>query len=196
MKKVIGITGGISSGKSTVCNILIELGYPVIDSDLISKELSKKGNSCYNAIIKAFGNDILLSNGEIDRKKLGSIIFNNQDMKKLLNNVTHPLILEEIKRNISLYNDGLVFVDIPLLYEANMRFLVDSVICVYLDRKTQITRLMNRDKIDKDYAIKKIESQMDLDMKKEMSEYVIDSSKSVLDTRENTLKIIEELKGE
>lgn len=196
MKRVIGITGGIASGKSTVCNVIMELGYPVIDSDLISKELSKKGNVCYNAIVEAFGNDILLVNGEIDKKKLGNIIFNNQSKKELLNNVTHPLILNEIKRNIGLYDDGFVFVDIPLLYEANMRFLFESVICVYLDRNTQITRLMNRDKIDRDYAIKKIESQMDLNLKKEMSEYIIDSSKSILDTRENTIKIIKELEGE
>lgn len=196
MKKVIGITGGIASGKSTVCNILIELGYPVIDSDVISRRLSQKGNSCYYAIVNNFGDDILLSDGNIDRKKLGSIIFNNKDKKELLNNVTHPLILEEIKRNIDLYDDGLVFVDIPLLYEADMRFLFDSVICVYLDKQTQITRLMNRDKIDFEYALKKIESQMDLKMKKELSEYVIDSSKSFLDTRENTLKIIKIIKGE
>ena len=92
MKKVIGITGGIASGKSTVCNILIELGYPVIDSDIISKRLSQKGNSCYYAIVNNFGDDILLSDGNIDRKKLGNIIFNNKDKKELLNNVTHPLI--------------------------------------------------------------------------------------------------------
>ena len=195
MRKVIGITGGISSGKSTVCKTIIELGYPVIDSDLISKELSKKGNACYNAIVLAFGYDILLDDLEIDRKKLSSIIFNDKSKKELLNSVTHPLILNEINKNILLY-DGIVFVDIPLLYEANMEFLCDKVVCVYLDKNTQIKRLIARDKIDKDYALAKINSQMDLEKKKDLADYLIDTSKSFSDTKENTIKIINEIKGE
>ena len=125
---------------------------------------------------------------------MGEIIFNNNDKKLLLNSVTHPLILNEIKRRINECDTELVFVDIPLLFESKMEFISDYVICVYVDRKTQITRLMKRDSIDVNYALAKINSQMDLEKKKELSDYVLDSSSTINQTKENTIEMIKKLK--
>ncbi len=100
MKKIIGITGGIASGKSTVCNYIRTLGYPVIDSDAIARELSQKGNSLYDAILSSFGVEYLDAKGEIDRHKLGSYIFKNSKARQHLNAITHPKIVEEIQKKI------------------------------------------------------------------------------------------------
>lgn len=196
MKKIIGITGGIASGKSFACNIIKKMGYPVIDADNISRDLSKKGNPCYWAIVNTFGEDYLLENKELDRQKLGKLIFNNPGKKELLNKITHPLILEEINRQISKINDGVLFLDIPLLFESKMEFLCEKIICVYVDRSLQIERLMKRDNIDKEFAISKINSQMDLEKKKNLADYVINSNVTLLEEEFQIKKIIEEIKGE
>ena len=197
MKRVIGITGGIASGKSNVSNICKSLGYNVIDSDSIAKELSKKDYPLYNAIVERFGKDYLDSNGELDRKKLGNLVFNNTAMKTVMDQISHPIIVEEIKNRIRNINDGLIFVDIPLLFEAKLEYLCDKIICVFLRKKLQVERLMVRDGIDEDYALAKIHSQMDLYMKKELSDYVIDSSGDFENTKQQVINVIEDiLKGE
>ena len=101
MKRVIGITGGIASGKSNVSNICKELGYEVIDSDSIVKELSEKNKPLYNAYLKEFGPDFLDLEGNLDKKKLGKLIFNNLELKKKMDKISHPIVVEEIKNRIS-----------------------------------------------------------------------------------------------
>ena len=192
MKKIIGITGGISCGKSSVTNIIKELGFTIIDCDKISYELTLKGNSIYNEILRVFGIDYLNNNQEIDRKKLGQLVFNNKDAKEKLNSISHPLIIEELKRQIGL-NNGIIFLEIPLLFETKLEYLCDVIICVYVDKETQIIRLMNRDNIDREFAIKKINSQMDLSVKKELSDYVIYNDKELNNTKEQIINIIKEL---
>lgn len=194
MKRVIGITGGIASGKSNVSNICKELGYEVIDSDSIVKELSEKNKPLYNAYLKEFGPDFLDLEGNLDKKKLGKLIFNNLELKKKMDKISHPLVVEEIKNRISNINDGLIFVDIPLLYEAKLEYLCDKVICVFLKKKLQVERLMARDGIDEDYALAKIHSQMDLYMKKSLADYVIDSKGSFEETKLQVENIINKLK--
>lgn len=191
---VIGITGGIASGKSYVSNVIKEQGYVVIDADIVSKELSETGNAVFNAIIKAFGKEYLDENGNLNRKALGELVFNDEKSLKLLNEISHPLIIEEIKRRVNESNDELVFVDVPLLYESNMEHLFDKIICVYLPKAIQIERLMNRDKISYEYAIKKIESQMNLEQKKNMADFVINSSNSFDYVKENVIELIKTLK--
>ena len=192
MKKIIGITGGISCGKSSVTNIIKELGFTIIDCDKISYELTLKGNSIYNEILRVFGIDYLNNNQEIDRKKLGQLVFNNKDAKEKLNSISHPLIIEELKRQIGL-NNGIIFLEIPLLFETKLEYLCDVIICVYVDKETQIIRLMNRDNIDREFAIKKINSQMDLSVKKALSDYVIYNDKELNNTKEQIINIIKEL---
>ena len=144
VKQVIGITGGIASGKSNVCSVIKNEGYQIIDSDQISRDFSKKDYPIYNEIIKAFGEDYLDDNLEINRKKLAKLIFHNNEAKEKLNSITHPIIIEEIKKQIELATDNIVFVEIPLLYEAKLEYLCDKVICVFLNKKTQVASLMER----------------------------------------------------
>ena len=192
--KVIGITGGIASGKSFVSSVIKKTGYPVIDADLISKELSQKGGAVYHAIIKTFGESYLDNNKEIDRQKLGSLIFNDKQAKGLLNSISHPLIVEEMERQIASAKSDLVFVDVPLLYESGLENMFDKIICVYLPRRIQIERLMNRDNISYEYAVKKIESQSSLEQKKAKADFVINSSNSFDYVESNVIELIKKLK--
>lgn len=196
MKQLIGVTGGIASGKSNVCNVIRNLGYKVIDSDAITHLLYQKGNSVYNAIINTFGKEYLDSNLEIDRKKLGKYIFSNEEAKNKLNSVTHPLILAKMKEEIDKSNDKIIFLDIPLLFEAKLEYLCDKIICVYLEESIQVQRLMERDHIDYDYAMLKIHSQMDLNIKKDKADYVIHSKGSLDETEALVKTIINEIEGE
>ncbi|MDE6408393.1 MAG: dephospho-CoA kinase [Anaeroplasmataceae bacterium] len=196
MKKVVGITGGIASGKSTVCQYLISLGYVVIDSDVISKALSQKGKPIYSAILEGFGPAYFLPNLELDRKKLGRYIFENPEAREKLNRITHPLIVEEMKNLIQKTEENLIFLDIPLLFEAKLSYLCDTIVCVYVDKATQLKRLIHRDGISKEYALAKIASQMSLDEKKSQSDFVIESKESFSETKENVKKILKLIKGE
>ena len=190
LKKVIGITGGIATGKSTIDNIIKSLGYQVIDSDDISKRLSQKGGCVYEAIVANFGKEYLDSLGEIDRQKLGKLIFNDANAKELLNSISHPLIVEEIKKEVAISANEMIFVDIPLLFESQLAYLCDKIICVYVPQKIQLKRLMARDKITRDYAIAKINSQMDLEIKKDQSDYVISTLGDLAASKEQIINII------
>lgn len=196
MKKVIGITGGIATGKSNVCQVIHELGYPIISCDEITNRNYQIGGKIYNVVLERFGNEYLLDDGNIDRKKLGKLIFNNESAKMLLNSITHPIIKDELLKEIEKYNEGLIFVEIPLLYEAKFESICDSVICVFLSQKYQVERLMQRDGIDEDFALKKIHSQMDLYMKKSLADYVVNSKGKFDETRLQVIDIINKIKGE
>ncbi len=196
MKRIIGVTGGIASGKSNVCHVISSLGYSVIDSDAISRELSEKGKPLYNAIVGRFGTEYLDEEGNLNRSKLGKLIFRNSAAKLVLNQTTHPIIVEEIKKRIKEQPDGIIFIEIPLLFESKLEYLCDKIICVFLSKKQQVLRLMEREGIDEDYALAKIHSQMDLYMKKELSDYVIDSQGSFEQTEEAVIQVINQIKGE
>ena len=192
--KVIGITGGIASGKSFVSSVIKKAGYPVIDADLISKKLSEKGGTVYHAIIRTFGDSYLDANKEIDRQKLGSLIFNDKQAKGLLNSISHPLIVEEMEKQIKDAKTDLVFADVPLLYESGLESMFDKIICVYLPRRIQIERLMKRDNISYEYAVKKIESQTSLESKKLKADFVINSSNSFDYVESSVIELIRKLK--
>ena len=193
MKRIIGITGGIASGKSNVASVIEKLGYPVIDCDKISFELSKKDGPLYKAILDKFGPDYLLDDGELNRKKLGALIFNNSSAKELINDTTHPIIREHLLEEIKKFSDGLVFIEVPLLYEAKFDKICDKVICVFLKKKAQVERLMAREGIDEDYALAKIHSQMDLYLKRAKADYVIDSHGSFEETEIEVRKVLEDI---
>ena len=195
MKRVIGITGGIASGKSNVCAVIKELGYPIIDCDEITRRNYEIDGKIYKVVLERFGKDFLLDDGNIDRKKLGKLVFNNSSAKMLLNSITHPIIKEELLKEIAKYGDGLVFVEIPLLYEAKFETICDKIICVFLSQKYQVERLMAREGIDEDFALKKIHSQMDLYMKKSLADYVINSKGSFDETRLQVIDVINNIKG-
>jgi len=196
MTIVLGLTGGIASGKSTVAKMFMEKGIPIIDTDLISRDLLKKGTEAYNEIIKFFSPEILLTNKEINRKKLGRIIFANQQKREKLNKIIHPKVLDIVDNEIYRYQQlgtKIVVVDVPLLFETNYHKKVDKTVVVYAELKQQINRLMARDNITKEYAVMKINAQMPLSSKVDKADYVINNSFSILTTKKDFLKILEEL---
>jgi dephospho-CoA kinase len=197
--KIIGITGGIASGKSTVKEMLIGMSYIVIDSDAIAASLLEIGKDQYNEIVKSFGKEVLMPNKEINRKKLADIIFHNDKKKLLLNGIVHPEVKRIIRLELEYYEKlgvKLIFVDVPLLYEANFESVFDKIIVVYVDVDTQVQRLLWRDRITPEYALAKISSQMPLEEKKERADFVIDNSLSIITTKKALTDILEEINKE
>lgn len=190
---IVGITGSIAMGKSVVTNYLMKLGYPIIDSDKLVKE-EYNNESTIKAIISHFGSSIL-TNDKIDRNKLGQLIFSNPKERESLNNIIHPKVIEKIKL-LTKNNDGIIFVDIPLLYEVNLDKIVDKVIVIYTSKETQIQRLMARDNISKDYAMTKILSQLDIEFKKSKADFLINNEFGIEDTHSQIDEIIRRLKNE
>lgn len=158
-RKIIGLTGNIASGKSTVSRYLIEKEYEVIDADLVAREVVEVDSKGLILIVENFGKEILNEDGSLDRKKLGSIVFSDENKLSELNNLLHPLIRNEILNRIKNSTEQIVFVDAALLYETNLDKIVDEVWCVALDDDIQLDRLMKRDNIDKSDALNRIDSQ-------------------------------------
>lgn len=175
MSLVIGLTGGIASGKSTASQYIKSIGYKVIDCDKISHDTLIKGNLGYDALISEFGNDIL-EEDTISRVKLGNIVFNDKEKLNKLNSILHPIIYNEVKSQIT--ND-IVFIDCPLLFETNFIELCDKTLVVYVNEENQIKRLMNRDTLDKQTALNRIKLQLSLEIKKEKCDFLIDNNYSV-----------------
>ncbi|MGD9604848.1 MAG: dephospho-CoA kinase [Bacilli bacterium] len=190
---IVGITGSIASGKSLVTNYLLERGYQIIDSDVIAREKLQKPEVI--AILEAhFGKRILVDR-QINRQVLGDIIFNNEQERLYLNSIIHPLVIDEIK-NITKNHQELIFVDVPLLYEANIENMFHKVIVVYVNPEKQLKRLMKRDNIDEDKARLKIQSQWALDLKKAKADFVIDNSGRITHTQFQVEQILRRLKNE
>jgi len=194
--KVIGLTGGIASGKSTVSMWFKDAGIPVVDTDFVYKELSKPKKVLYNKLVDAFGTQILKDDDHINWQFFSKFIFLNEAERKKLNALTHPIIRQEVIQQLQEYrasNVKLVVLVVPLLFESNFHELCDETICVYTNMKTEIERLMNRDHVDMDTAKLKIKSQMSLEKKKKLATFVIDNSKDLESTFiqfEKLLKII------
>jgi len=179
MNSIIGLTGGIASGKSTASAYIEDRGYPVLDADKFSRKATAKGGPSYRGIIEAFGEDILAPDGEIDRQKLGSIIFSDPGRRKVLNGLVHP----EIRRMMNEERDRLlkeshVFLDIPLLFENGLDDQCDITLTVYVDESIQKSRLMERNGLSRTEAESRIGSQMPLSEKRDRSDYVLDNSGS------------------
>lgn len=179
MTYILGLTGGIASGKSTVSHYFKQKEIPVVDADKIAREVVAIGTPGLNAIVKAFGPDILLNDQTLDRKKLGTIVFNDDKKRRLLDELLaeyiHQAILLEIL-NLKKQKQTLIVLDIPLLYEAKYDQLVDSIMVVWVDRQTQISRLRQRDKLTLKEAEKRIMSQWSLDKKAKKADFIIDNS--------------------
>lgn len=176
--KVIGLTGGIASGKSLVSDWFTKAHIKVIDADNVYKTLLKTNDNLYNEITDAFN---LKKNNEnrLNFKHLARIVFNDKDKLERLNNISHPYVINKVEQLIVKYkeeSEKIIVLDVPLLFEANMEYLCDKIICVYIDRETQIERLMNRSNLEREVAIKRIDSQIDLEEKKAKADYVIDNS--------------------
>ena len=189
---IIGLTGGIASGKSTVSMVLKELGAEIINADEIAHELLKKGNKGWKRVVEEFSSEVLTENKEINRKKLGQIVFNNREKRKTLENLTHPLIIEEIENEINKNsNKQNIVIEAPLLYEVGLEEKMDEVWVVYVDKKTQINRLKQRDNLNEEEALKRINSQLSLEKKKEKADIVINNQGTKKDLKEKVRMIWE-----
>ncbi|MGD9909116.1 MAG: dephospho-CoA kinase [Candidatus Izemoplasmatales bacterium] len=194
---VIGLTGGIASGKSLITEWFLKDSIPVIDADILYKELSKVGEVLYNKIIEAFPS-CKDHDSFIDFNKLGQIVFSDEDQRRKLNQITHPEVIKAMNERIEvekLRNTPYLVLSIPLLFEANMEGLCDRIITVYTSPETEVQRLMKRDHISLEYANRKISSQMSLEEKRKLSDYVIDNSESIEHTYSQYLSILKEITG-
>lgn len=196
--QVIGLTGGIATGKSTVSAILKNAGAVIIDADRIARRVVKKNLPAYRQILAHFGESVLLPDGEINRAALGNLIFSDSRKKQLLNSIVHPHVQKETDRQLrhiaKKKPNALVILDIPLLLEAGMRKDFSEVIVVYAPEHIQIKRLMERDHISQEDALARIRSQMPIEKKKSLATMVIDNSGPIEDTRKQTLEILQRLK--
>lgn len=192
--KVIGLTGGIASGKSTISKMFQEAKKNVIDCDVIARDLLNQGTIVYDEIVDYFSAEILLTNNDINRKKLAKIVFGNKRKRDKLNAIVHPRVKEEVLQQIRYYKTkqtDYVVLDVPLLFESDFHELCDEVIVVYCNYEEQLSRLMIRDRINDEYANMKIKSQMSLEEKRNKANYVIDNSNSILHTKKEFNKILE-----
>lgn len=169
----IGLTGGIASGKSTVCDLFSQLSVEIIDADKISHDITKKDGLAFQEILDYFGKKILGLDGELDRQQLRSIIFNDATAKRALENIIHPKVLNEINKNISDSTAPYLIIAVPLMIETGMNKLMDRVLLIDCSIETQIRRLIERDKCTKQEAQSIIENQASLESKRAICDDVI-----------------------
>lgn len=179
---IVGLTGGIASGKSTVSSILKDLGAYIIDVDEVGRNVVQKGEKAYNEIVQYFGDQILMSSGEINRKALGHIVFSHSEKLKKLNSITHPQIIAKVKETIvQKRSEGreIIVVDAAILIEMGLNSLCDSVWLVSVDKATQLKRLMERDRLSIADAQNRINAQFSDEEKSRYSDVIIDNTKSL-----------------
>ena len=193
MGRVIGITGGIASGKSSVSTFIKELGFSVIDADIAAREVVEPGEEAYQEIVKEFGEGILLPEGDINRAKLGDLIFNSEDKRLKLNSIVHPAVrkrMRELAERAFQAGEETVFMDIPLLFESKLTYMVEKTLLVYVDEEIQLARLMNRNNLSEKDALARIASQMPLKDKRALADAVVNNNEDLEDTKEQVRKVL------
>ncbi|MGQ7457568.1 dephospho-CoA kinase [Streptococcus suis] len=195
MTKVIGLTGGIASGKSTITDFLRRQGYPVIDADQVVHELQAKGGKLYQVLVAEFGNAILTAEGDLDRKKLGQVVFENAGLRAHLSLLQDKIIREELltRRDALKQTEDVIFMDIPLLYEADYSGEVDEVWLVYVDKAQQLERLMKRNGFSVQDAENRLNAQLSLEEKRSKAQVLIDNSGVVEETLARVALLLEDL---
>ncbi|MCA0969847.1 dephospho-CoA kinase [Halobacillus litoralis] len=195
MTTVIGLTGSIATGKSTVSNMFKDLNIPVIDADQLSRDVVKPGEPAYQKIVEAFGSRVLQNDGTLDRKKLGSIVFSDGEKRKELNGIVHPEVRKEMIRRRDHFVDEkypAVVLDIPLLYESELTHYVERVLVVYVDEATQLERLTNRDQSTEEEAMQRIKSQIPISEKADRADAVIDNRGTIEESLQQLRDILHE----
>ena len=180
MGKIIGITGGIASGKSTVTNFLRQKGFQVVDADALVHQLQKPGGRLYQVLVQHFGQDIVSENGELNRPLLASLIFSNTEEREWSKQIQGEIIREELAtlRDQLAQTESIFFMDIPLLFEQDYSAWFDETWLVYVEPDVQMERLMKRDQLSKDLAISRLSAQWPLEEKKGLASQVIDNNGS------------------
>lgn len=194
MTKVIGLTGGIASGKSTISNIFKEVGWPIIDADQVARQVVMPGSLGLAQIVSRFGSQVLQPDGTLDRAALGSMVFDDPQNLSDLDQIEHPLIMAAIDQQLAGFKkQGLpvVVLDVPLLFETGMDQECDLTVLAVVDRKTQLERLMKRDHCSKAATLKRINAQMPLEEKMRRADVMIDNNGSLAQTRLQVAKLVE-----
>ena len=180
MGKIIGITGGIASGKSTVTNFLRQKGFQVVDADQLVHQLQKPGERLYQVLVQHFGQEIILENGELNRPLLASLIFSNPEEREWSKQTQGEIIREELAalREQLAQTEAIFFMDIPLLFEQNYANWFDETWLVYVDHDIQLERFMKRDHLSREVAESRLSAQWSLEEKKKFSSHILDNNGS------------------
>ncbi|QSO51979.1 dephospho-CoA kinase [Alicyclobacillus curvatus] len=190
---IVGLTGGIATGKSTVTSMLRELGAYVVDADVWARKVVEKGSQGLAEIVETFGPAVLLSDGALNRPALGQIVFQDEEARQRLNAITHPKVREGMREETLTYQeqhpDMPIVWDVPLLFEGETRRLVDVTVLVYTPEEVQRVRLMHRDGLSLEDANRRIAAQMPIEQKRALATYVIDNTGSLENTREQVARI-------
>lgn len=192
MPKVIGLTGGIATGKSTVSELLTAFGFKVVDADIAARKAVAKGTKGLEQVRAAFGDSAITEEGEMDRKYVGEIVFNHPGKRLELNDIVHPIVREIMEEEKQSYlNQGYdVIMDIPLLFENELQNTVEEVWLVYTSESIQIERLMERNQLSLEDAKARVYSQISIDKKSRMADHVIDNLGDKLELKQNLEQLL------
>jgi dephospho-CoA kinase len=203
---IVGLTGGIASGKSTVARMLTDLGATVIDADAIVHELQAPGSPLLAEIVEAFGPQILTADGALDRAALGALVFSDRGARERLEGIVHPKVGAEMLRRIAAARGSgakLIVLDIPLLFEGRARgtgtaaqMALDATILATVPEEVQVERQVERDGCDRDEALRRIRAQLPLEEKQRLADYVIDNSGSRAETERQVREVVAALTAE
>ena len=194
--RVYGLTGGIASGKSTVAEILRSKNIPVVDADVVAREIVAPNTSGLQKIVEHFGIEILCEDGTLNRQKLGNIVFQNPDERKKLESITHPRIFAGIAKKLGEYRSGgasLAFVEAALMVETGSYRLYEGLVVVGCDHTQQLERLMIRNNFDQQEAQSRIEAQMPLSRKRSVADYYIDNSGTIEELQQKIASLLDKI---
>lgn len=195
MARIIGITGGIASGKSTVTEFLRQQGYQVIDADQVVHKLQEPGGRLYQALLSTFGSSILQEDGRLDRPKLGAMIFGNPELLEQSSQIQNQIIREELagRRDLLAETEDIFFMDLPLLFELQYEDWFEQIWLVDVTEETQLSRLMTRNSLSQEEAEKRIAAQLSLQEKRKRADVLIDNNGSLEETRQQLRDALQKL---
>ncbi|MEK5185906.1 dephospho-CoA kinase [Solibacillus sp. FSL W7-1324] len=182
---IIGLTGSIASGKSTVAKMIESYGLPIVDADVVARQVVEPGTPTLKKIAEAFGPEVIAQDGSMDRVKVGSMIFHNEEMRKTLNSIIHPAIREEMLRQrdeFIYFGEKNIFMDIPLLFESKLEHFVEKIIVVSVKKEVQLQRLMERNGFSEEEANARIATQIPVKEKEQLADAVIHNNGTLEDT--------------
>lgn len=192
MASVIGLTGGIATGKSTASNILKEHGFYIVDADIASRKAVEKNSTGLKQVQEVFGDQAIID-GEMNRQYVGSVVFKDEAMRLKLNNIIHPIVRDimDAEKKFGIEKGKNVIMDIPLLFENKLQDTVDETWLVYTTEETQISRLKQRNQLSDDEATSRIQSQMPIEEKKQLADEIIDNNGTLEELAQNIETLIE-----
>jgi len=194
----VGLTGSIAVGKSFVCKVFRELGVFILDADQTAREVVEPNTEGLRAIVKNFGAEVVQPNGELDRIKLGATIFADEAKRQLLNSIVHPLVIEKqnnwLREREAENPDGISIIDAALMIESGGYRRFDKIIVVWCDSAMQLQRLVSRNNLNEQEALKRINAQMPQEEKKRYADFLIDTTQGFESARRQTVEVFEQLK--